>query len=214
MSTSIINAQELDSVYYQHLDRDSYFTFDIFSSINTFSPRWRIGYIRNINSNWKAGLNIGYGNWALSYTRFTEKTGKDYQLWEIRPEIYHVFNPKNKTQRYLSVEIFYIHHQDLFHNDLYQRKSVGLMRYDQANYLRHKYGFNLNVGEFVNIGNRFGLNLFTGLGIRIRDNSFSEVINPTPEEEFRDMFYVTAYKEIEGIKLGLNLSAGIRLYLR
>ena len=44
------------------LRQESFLTFDLFSSLNTFNPRWKIGYIKGINEKWKVGLNVGYGN--------------------------------------------------------------------------------------------------------------------------------------------------------
>jgi len=110
--------------------------------------------------------------------------------------------------------VFYIHHKDFFHNALYIKEDLGLMSFDQAKYLRQKYGFNINFGGFINIRKRIGLNLYSGIGIRIRDNLFSEVVNPAQIEEFRDMFYFDAYREIEGLKTGPNISAGLKLILK
>lgn len=213
ISTSILNAQNRDSIRNQIKKKESYFTFDLFSSLNTFSPRWRVGYIKNINSEFKIGLNLGYGNRNISYTYFADKFEEDYVLWEIRPELYRIFKRKKKTIMYYSLELFYINHKDVFHDYYYYPESGGEISYDQADYQRHKYGFNFNIGEFINIGNKFGINIFTGIGLRIRDNSFSNILNPRPSENFVDMIDYE-YKKVEGIVFGLNYSIGLKLLFK
>ena len=37
-------------------NNDSYFTINLLSTINTLNPRWRIGYIKNLNEKWKVCL--------------------------------------------------------------------------------------------------------------------------------------------------------------
>jgi len=91
---------------------ESYITTDLFSpfyfqgNTNGFSnngtPRWRIGYIKNLNPKSKIGIDIGYGNASSSII----ETFDNYSLWEIRPEYYHIINPKRKTLKYFSLELF------------------------------------------------------------------------------------------------------------
>ncbi len=159
-----MNAQISDDVK-SELEQESFLTFDLFSSLNTFNPRWKTGYVKSIDERWKVGLNLGYGNKIISYTYFAEKFGEKFKLWELRPELYRVFKQNEKTIKYLSLELFYINHKDVFHNKYYYPENGGEISYDQANYQRHKYGFNVNVGEFIKIGKGFGINIFTGIGL-------------------------------------------------
>lgn len=116
LTTLISNAKKSDNNRNSIIKQESDLTFDLFSSLNTFSPRWRIGYIKDINTKWKIGLNLGYGNRNISYTYFANKFEKDFKLWELRPEIYRVFKRNEKTTRYISLELFYINHTDVIHD--------------------------------------------------------------------------------------------------
>ena len=211
-----LNAQENVNIKDSHTKNESCFTFDIFSSLNKDSPRWRVGYVRDIDSKWKVGLNLGYGNKNISYTQYIDEMfEKDYKLWEIRPELYYVMKRSEKATAYGSFELFYINHKDVFHNSSYIPVEGGCFSYDQADYLRQKYGFNVNIGTFSNLGRKLGLNFYTGVGLKIRNNSFSDIINPEPSECFeRDMYDDFEYRQKEGLKAGFNFSIGLKLFLK
>ena len=220
LSTLVLNAQN-DSIANSAIIKESYFTFDVFSSLNTYSPRWRVGYIKGISPKWKLGLNLGYGNSIISYTDFAENFEEDYELWEIRPELYYNIRQTQKSTTYGSFELYYINHQDIYHNYYYLPIGGGVIRYDQADYLRQKYGFNFNIGKFINMGKWFGMNIFTGLGFKIRNNSFSNVVNPEPAEpdfiealSHKDMYDDSEYKVVEGLDYGFNFSLGLKLLFR
>ena len=211
LTTLISNAKKSDNNRNSIIKQESDLTFDLFSSLNTFSPRWRIGYIKDINTKWKIGLNLGYGNRNISYTYFANKFEKDFKLWELRPEIYRVFKRNEKTTRYISLELFYINHTDVIHDKYYYPKAGGEISFNQADYQRHKYGFNINVGQFIKIRNSFKINIFTGLGLKMRDVSFTNIVNPHPSETSVDMFDLYQYREKEGFAFGLNYSIGLKL---
>jgi hypothetical protein len=215
LSALISNAQNDNSIENSSVKKESYLTFDVFSSLNTFSPRGRVGYIKGINQKWKIGLNLGYGNKNISYTYFADKFEEDYELWEIRPELYYIIKQNQKSSTYGSVEIYYINHKDIFHDSYYWPVSGGYYSFEQADYFRQKYGFNFNIGKFIYMGKWFGLNIFTGLGLKIRNNSFSNIVNPTPQEPPDiDMYDGNEYKTKEGMDYGLNFSLGLKLLFR
>lgn len=216
LSALTLNAQESECIENSPARQESCFTFDIFSSMNKYSPRWRVGYVRDIDPKWKVGLNLGYGNKNISYTQYIDEMfEKDYKLWEIRPELYYVMKRSEKATAYGSFELFYINHKDVFHNSSYIPVEGGCFSYDQADYLRQKYGFNVNIGTFSNLGRKLGLNFYTGVGLKIRNNSFSDIINPEPSECFeRDMYDDFEYRQKEGLKAGFNFSIGLKLFLK
>ena len=217
-STSLLNAQKSE------IDRTtkaySYITFNLLSSVNPFNPRYRIGYIQNINSKWKLGLDLGFGTRKLSWstsgfitnylTSFGGAIADDYQLWEIRPELYYILNPKKSTIQYISTELFYIHHKDVYHRDHIEQKNGESFYFERANFLRQKYGLNIKYGFIIKPWKGLGLNLYTGLGLRFRNNSFSNVINPIPWHDPREV--AVDYNEHEGLFFGFNFSVGFRLY--
>lgn len=218
LSTPFLNAQDIDSKNNQPLNIDSYITLNLFSSIDPFNPRWRVGYINNINPHWKLGVEFGYGSRSLSlftYEWFTfgRNIEDNYQLWEVRPELYYVFNPNRKSIGYVSSELFYIHHTDIYHNDNITTKNNGFFKYESANYRRQKYGFLVKSGIFINTRSKIGLNIYTGLGFRFRNNTLSNIIEPIPYKDRRDMI-VIEYNELEGLYFGFNYSLGFRLFYK
>jgi len=210
-STLALTAKKGISTEKPTMIQGAHISFDLFSSLNVFSPRWRIGYIQTIDPKWKAGINLGYGNKASSYTYFLNHFEENYKLWEIRPEIYKVFNYNGKTEKYLSVELFYINHTDVFHNWYYYPREGGEISFDKVDFRRQKYGFNCNVGEFIFIKNGFSINIFTGLGLRMRSSSFTNIVNPRSTETFTDMFDFNEYREKEGLDPGFSYSLGLKL---
>ncbi len=216
LSTLILSAQKNDNIESSPAKKESYLTFDVFSSLNKYSPRWRIGYIRGIHPKWKIGLHAGYGNKNISYTQFIDEMfEEDYELWEIRPELYYVMKQTKKVTSYGSFELYYIHHKDVFHHISYRQFEGGCIRYDQADYFRQKYGFNFNIGRFKNLGRKFGLNSYLGLGLKIRNNAFSNLIHPIPTQCFeRDMYDDFEYRELEGLEYGFNISVGFKLFIK
>jgi len=115
------------------------------------------------------------------------------------------------------LEPFYINHRDVFFDGHYIPKNGESTSYDQTNYKRQKYGINLKYGFLFNSRKRIGINLYTGFGFRIRNNTFSEIINPTIVDlgpEGGDFFGLDAYKNIEGTKLAANFVLGIKLMFR
>ena len=203
------NHEIIDSGLYSK----SYFTLDLVSSIDIIAPRWRIGYIKHIDSDWKVGLNFGYGNSKIAYTQFlAEHYEDDFVLWEIRPELFYLLKKQKDKNNYISAELFYINHKEIFHNYYYYSKNEDEISYDKVNYQRHKFGLNLNYGEFLSLRNKLGLNYYAGLGIKFRDVSFSEIQNPKQSHTFIDMFDFDLYRKVEGLKVGLNISLGARLY--
>ena len=198
-------------------NNDSYFTINLLSTINTLNPRWRIGYIKNLNKKWKVGLDIGYGNRDLSFSDFGDKIGEDYQIWEFRPEFYYIINPLRKTKKYFSVELFYTNHKDVFYGGHYFPINGESISYDKSDFKRQKYGLNLKYGFIIYSKKRLGFNLYTGLGMRIRKNTFSNIINPNFVDlgpEGGDMFGFDNYKNVEGTVFGANFSFGFKLYYR
>jgi len=214
---SIVNGNAQIRDIQETSNENSYFTINLLSSLNTLNPRWRIGYIENINKKWKVGLDFGYGNRSLSFSDFGDKIGKDYQIWELRPELYYIIDPQRKTKKYFSLELFYINHKDIFYNHHYFPVSGESISYDKSDFKRQKYGLNLKYGFIIYSKKRLGLNLYTGLGMRIRKNTFSNVINPNIVDlgpERGDMFGFDNYKNVKGTVFGANFSFGIKLYYR
>lgn len=197
---------------------ESYITTDLFSpfyyqgQLNGFSnngtPRWRIGYIKNLNPKIKIGLDIGYGNANSSLIQ----TFDNYSLWEIRPEYYHIINPKRKTLKYFSLELFYLNQNEEFTNQSFFSDENEYLTFDRADYKRQKLGLIPKFGMFVNLSNRIGLNWYSGVGINYRINSYSNFVNLGPREFDEEHF--SPYYRKEGNKIGVEFTIGLKIYYR
>jgi len=208
--TNFINAQEEKSNRIKNFNNYSYITTNLLSHLNHYSPRIRVGYIQNINNRWKVGLDLGYGNDELSIFDNSE----NYGLWEIRPELYY-FTRAHKT--YLSAEFFYINHKDIFVDDLYYPIDEESTKYDRVNYQRKKYGVNIKYGFLFNSRGKITFNLYTGLGLRIRDNNFTNIVNPRIVDvgpEGGDMFGFEVYRRMERTNLTPNFVLGFKILFR
>ena len=215
-SNSLVFAQKSDPIEKEHSGDNSFVTINLLSVLNPLNPRYRVGYIKSLNPNWRLGLDFGYGSSKLLFSGYKlydswGKMGESYQLWEIRPELYYILNPTRKTQAYFSTELYYIHHKDSFQNNFIATKNSGFFLYESANYRRQKYGLHLKTGVYINAGKRFGLNLYTGLGFRFRENTYSDIQNPVVWDDHRDMLVID-YHEYEGLDFGLNWSFGLKIF--
>jgi len=191
-----------------------YITTDIFSPFFSHyktqnnTPRWRLGFVKNINEKSKIGIDIGYGNTNVSLIN----TGDKYSLWEIRPEYYRIINPNRKTLKYFAVELFYINQNEQFTNQSYFNQQNEYLDFDQADYNRQKFGLIPKFGMFLNLSEQIGLNLYTGVGINYRINNYSNFIN-LRTRQFDEEHYAPYYRK-ERNKIGVEFTLGMKLYYR
>lgn len=170
-------------------DFNSIITLGAFSPIAYRAPRWNLGFIRKIDKRYWIGLDLGYGNDNISIN-YAEEGGwinNDYNLYEIRPEIYYNLRPSSKLRHLLSVELFYINHTDKFKNSwFYDLNDNTYYTYDYADYERIKMGVNLNYNLVFNITKNFGLMQKVGFGFRYRNVRYSNIINKTEDPYFEE----------------------------
>lgn len=175
---------------------------------NNGTPRWRIGFIKNLNPKTKIGIDIGYG----SANNAIIQTFDNYSLWEIRPEYYHIINPKRKTLKYFSLELFYLNQKEEFKNQSFFSNQNEYKTFEKADYKRQKFGFIPKFGMFVNLSNRIGLNWYTGIGLNYRINRYSNFVN-LQLQEFREEHFSPYYRK-EGNKIGAEFTLGLKIYYR
>lgn len=161
-----------------------------------------------MNPKTKLGIDIGYGNANGSIIQ----TFDNYSLWEIRPEYYHIINPKRKSLKYFSLELFYLNQNEKFENQSFSSDQNQYLTFDRADYKRQKFGLIPKFGMFVNLSNRIGLNWYTGVGINYRINSYSDFVNLMPRQFDEEHF--SPYYRKEGNKIGVEFTLGLKLYYR
>lgn len=193
---------------------ESFITTDIVSpfyfhyNTNYSTPRWRVGYLKNLTEKTKIGIDVGYGNANSSLII----TGNHYSLWEVRPEYYYIINPTRKTLKYFSLEMFYINHEEEFITQAFYSDQNEYLSFDKADYSRQKIGILPKFGMFINLCNRIGLNFYTGLGLRFRINKYSNFTNLRENQSHEEHF--PPYYRSEGNKLGVEFNIGLKLYYR
>ena len=201
---------------------NAYFTFD---PINTFVPvplpRLNVGYFMPISKSdrWRIGTSVGYG--AKQFSIYSEVRKDDYRLWEIRPQLIYHLKRGTRVKAFFSLELFYINHTETRENSRFRPESdfplIGIgpsfdentIGFDQADYRRIKYGFIINYGDYIRFSDRIGLRSSAGIGIRIKDNQYSNILNPQSNDS--DSF-VTPYFLKEGVSVGAEVHLSFRLY--
>jgi hypothetical protein len=195
-------------------ENNSFITFDISTATNFVAPRYRFGYIHSLNEKWRVGADIGFGSERSTLRLLEDFDNDDYRLYEGRFEVYNILNPTRRVNMYVSGEVYYIHHTEVYYRDHYDSESLKIgIRYDKADMTREKYGFNLKYGVMAPFGDIVGMNAYIGAGPRLRDVKFSNVVNPVPtnEGDYEDTWGANNYQK-EGSKLGFNFSLGIKFF--
>lgn len=200
-----------------------FITFNILAPVNFDMPRYRFGYVHSFNEKFRASLDLGYGSDAITYRGiedFITSDRQDYSLFEIRPEVYYILNPSGPVHMHIGLELFHINHNETLFNDYYQIIDTNeQVRYDQVDLNRKKYGTHIKFGAFIPFGreSNMGMNIYAGVGVRIRDNSFTNIRNPVAGGgdffEDEDWFYEPFYR-YEGASTGLSVALGFKLFYR
>lgn len=194
-------------------------TVSLFSPLLNYAPRWNVGYIKKINEQYWVGIDFGYGNanTAVNFAKSGKWIHDNYQLFEIRPEIYYDLNPKSKLKHLISVELFYINHKDSFKNSTYfDTNENSYYHYDTADYSRIKSGLNVNYNMIFNIYKNLAFMQKIGVGFRQRNVTYTNIINkvenldPYPKDNFIPFNIDTFIKET-GIKNSFNLNLELKL---
>jgi len=200
---------------------DSYVTFSILSPVAFETPRYRFGYIKPIGEKWMLGLDVAYGDEGSTYKSVNRIESDNYRLYEFRAEVYYKLPVKKESVHYLSIEIGYLnHHETFFDNNYEEEFTEREIRYQRADYQRTRSAITLKYGSFYQLWGEFGLNPYYGIGIRQRNNGYSNVIQTTgQQDEFlgsrndRDEWgFVEDYYRKEGPRLGINFQLGVKLF--
>lgn len=168
------------------MEKSQFVTLNVIPTTAYHAPRWAVGYYRFISDKIMVGSEIQIGNYAttINFAKDGDLMEQDYFSIEISPEIFYILNPTKRHKLFVSSELFYIYHQDVLTNNHFTQENLGTFHYDQADYKRQKFGMNLNFGTLFNFSDRIGMMPKMGLGIKMRNVEFYNVINP-----FFDPYY-------------------------
>lgn len=194
-------------------------TVSLFSPIISYAPRWNVGYIKKISERYWVGIDLGYGtaNTAVNFAKSGKWIHDNYQLFEIRPELYYDLSPKTKLKHLISVELFYIDHKDSFKNStFFDSNENSYFQYDAADYCRIKKGLNFNYNMLFNVYKNLAFMQKIGVGFKQRNVSYTSIINkvedlnPYPKDNFIPFDMDTFIKET-GIKNSFNFNLELKL---
>ena len=176
--------------------------------------KWKAGYLYTINKKLKVGLDAALG--LEDMPQLDDHEYNNYVLWEIRPEVYHIFNPNNKyTHWYISTSWFYINHKESLSNGSYKLKNeFNGINYESADYQRQKYGMHMKLGFFSNIQDRFQLNMALGVGGRVRNTKFYNVVTDNTTTEHFGYLYFLDPREVKGTSYGLDIFMDFKFVYR
>lgn len=167
--------------------------------------RWRLGYLHQLNQRWAVGADFGYGNKSLAVFRERE----DYRLYEFRPELFYLLLQKRKTRVYFSFQPFYIFHTETLRNKSVFAEGLGRVSFDRADYKRIKYGFTFNYGFLFPLFPSTRLNVYTGGGLKRRENHYGSFVNLAPSPYHEDHFppYYDSYLPLTEFEFAFGLKA-------
>lgn len=193
-------------------DTNSFISFDISSPILLGeTSRYNIGYIHHLKDRWKIGGHIGYSNESISLS----DSEQDYRFFELRPALYYFTNPERNAPIYYGLELYYVNQQETRFSGQFTPENGGVLQaYDRANFKREKFGLNITFGVIANLTNRLKLNVFYGMGPRIRQIGYTNIVNQRPAQFEDDNGWFVSGSRFEGYALGLDFNAGIKLLYR
>ncbi len=201
-------------------------TFNVFTPVMGYTPRYRVGYIQPVTGPLMIGADVGYGREGIVFDFNPDRSRQDYSLFEVRGEVYYLLNVNRNGDHYLSFETHYLNHTETFFDEAIEFDDQPNLLYEQADYSRNRIAFTIKYGAFYYLSERLGLNAYYGMGLRIRNNSFSNVIpvggggspdnsdgngNFYDDDEEWDFGTNNYYRE-DGRNVGLNIALGIKLF--
>ncbi|MDM8160904.1 DUF3575 domain-containing protein [Labilibaculum sp. K2S] len=185
------------------------------STLLDFTPRLRMGVEYQQSDKFAYSLDFGLGNSVINFYRVNDSDlEKDYQFWEVRPELkYYFLKPNNVISIYGAIEFFYLETSNSNYDDHYYPKSTSTaILYDKADFLKQKMGAHIKSGIKIIANNKFSFDFYVGGGIAYRTVKYSNVINPHVDESFEsfDEWEFGLSKRKAGSKTIFHLTAGFK----
>jgi hypothetical protein len=206
--SGILAGNSVDSTFSRNI-----ISLNLASPFDPNFPRYRLGYTHIVAPKWSQSIDFGYGNSGIlpDSSFFTNKVmAKDYRLWEIRMEArFYYLGIRKYVTPYAAIEFYYIHHtQTMYHDDYMPAIDTFAVHYEQADFLRQKYGINGKAGIIIKVSPHIAAEFYAGIGIRARKNSYVNVINPSYGTYWFEDYNYYYY---EGTRWNFNATFGLKL---
>ena len=213
LTTNLANAQESGNELKQH----TFITFDGLTFLNPVHPRIRIGVAQDITKNVKVSMDVGFGTENMTtlrdiYLGYTQS--RDYSLFELRGQVYYHFAPEGRINQYVGLEVYNVKHSETLYDEYYYDQDLDAdVDFDRADFKRVKTGAQLRYGFFTSPNSRIGVNIYGGIGFRLKESTFDNVVNPqaySPGSGY-DVF---GFGRKKGTSVGMDASIGLKLFFR
>jgi hypothetical protein len=180
------------------------------------NPRYRLGLEFISDLNLGVGIDFGVGSSSLNKWRLGKGGwGKEYQLYEIRPEIKYLVQRKEDYYFYVATEFFFIRMRNVLESGSYHKEHTNYeTRYDWANFSKQKYGAHLKGGVAIKFSTKFDLDIYAGIGAAKRKITYQDVINPIENPDPIFVEWLPQPHLFEGESRLLHLSMGIKIGYR
>lgn len=189
-------------------------TVNVLSPTVFLTPRIAVGYYYKLNSTYKVGLEIGYGNNSIDLYEGNQLSSNQYRSYHIKPEIFYILNSERKSPKFISLDAEFVRHTDFdARTTVYNYDSNQSYYYENADYTRTKISINANYGMFVyfNSEKTFGMMPKIGIGMKYRSVSYDNQTYSVMviEDERHTDWYSSYYNEGKNVafhfQIGLNL---------
>ena len=156
------------------------------------------------------GLQADYGYKFTPLQIFAWNSAKEnHKYFTLRAETRFYFKPVDVFKFYLATEAFYIPQTYRLYNATVIRDTVE-MQYDYSDINRSAIGGTLKAGATVNLGKRFMVDVYAGLGIRQRSiKHHTHIETPLPDYLFRE--WTSPVELHEGTKTLPHISLGAKI---
>lgn len=154
----------------------------------SYAPRWTLGLMQRISPRLIAGVDVGYGTYDTSVNFIKDEISNKYigyKSFEVKPELYYEILPEKTTEKFMqlvSADFSYVKHASSMEDSWYQNRG-SRYSFDKADYLRMRYGININYNLIIRPVKRFAVIPKAGVGIKHRKVEFSNVVNPQLYED-------------------------------
>ena len=189
---------------------NSFVSFDLTSPVFNTVPRFGVGYYKSLNQKILIGGDFELGFEGLFSNHLIQE---NYFSFAVKPEIIFTLPSFYKTHCWFSANMFYIYQsQKMYNGSFYSLEQLRTYHYESTDYLRFKYGANTNLNIIFKLSNKLRLQLKTGIGVKIRNVTFKNVVLNEPEFNWDDDIFGTQnYLNEAGQKVKPNLDFNISL---